>query len=275
VNAVITIPVNPIAFRIGPLAVAWYGIMIVLAMVAVVLFSAREARRYGISREQIYELAAYAILAGIIGARLVHIVDHWSYYSQHPLEVFGFEGFAVWGAILGAAIATGLYAWRKRISFWKLGDTVAPGAVLAQAIGRVGCTLNGCCYGTPTDAPWAFIWTDPKSFAPVGIAVHPAQVYLLLWNLAVFGLLLWARYRIRPQGALFLLYLIAYATGDFAIRFVREGELPLAGLLQAQVISLTVLLTAAAILVVRIRRAQTAVITSSTATTDSGPHQAG
>lgn len=271
-EAALVIPISPIALRIGPLAIAWYGIMIVLAMVAIVLFSAHEAKRHAIPKEQIYELAVYAIVAGIVGARLVHIVDYWSYYSQHPLEIFGFEGFAVWGAILGAAVATGLYAWRKRISFWKLGDTVAPGAVLAQAIGRLGCTLNGCCYGMPTEAPWALMWTDPQSYAPAGVAVHPAQVYLLLWNLVVFGLLLWLRHRIRPQGALFLIYLIAYAIGDFGIRFVREGELPIAGLLQAQVISLVVLITAVAILIVRIRRTRAS--TSTTTATDSGLHQA-
>ncbi|MEW6142161.1 MAG: prolipoprotein diacylglyceryl transferase [Chloroflexota bacterium] len=270
-NAVITIPIPPIAFWLGPVPIAWYGIMIVLAMVAIVLFSAREAKRYGIPREQIYELAVYAILAGIVGARLVHIVDYWSYYSQHPFEILSFEGFAVWGAILGAAVATGLYAWRRRISFWKLGDIVAPGAVLAQAIGRVGCTLNGCCYGTPTDVPWAFMWTDPRSYAPVGVAVHPAQVYLLLWNLVVFGLLLWLRSRIRPQGAIFLIYLIAYAIGDFSIRFIREGELPLAGLLQAQVISLVVLLVAVILLVIRIHRSRASAIATST-TTDSEQH---
>lgn len=253
-NDTIVMPFSPIAFRIGPLAIAWYGIMIVLAMIAVVLVSAREARRHGIPKEYIYELAVWAILAGIIGARLVHVIDYHTYYLQHPLEIFGFEGFAVWGAILGAAIATGLYARLRRISFWRLGDTVAPGAVLAQAIGRIGCTLNGCCYGTPTDVPWAFIWTDPGSYAPVGIAVHPAQVYLLFWNLIVFGLLIWLRTRVRSEGTIFLAYLIAYAIGDFGIRFVREGELPLAGLLQAQVISLTVLVVAATTLIIRLKR---------------------
>ncbi|MCX8125737.1 MAG: prolipoprotein diacylglyceryl transferase [Dehalococcoidia bacterium] len=270
---IIEMPLGPIAFRVGPLAIAWYGIMVVLAMVAVVLFSAREAKRHGIPREHIYGLAIWAIGAGIVGARLVHVIDYWSYYLQHPLEVFGFEGFAVWGAIIGATVATLLYAWRHRISFWKLGDTIAPGAVLAQAIGRLGCTLNGCCYGVPTDAPWAFMWTNPGSYAPVGIPVHPAQVYLLLWNLAVFGLLMWLRGRIHQPGAIFLTYVIAYALGDFAIRFVREGELSVAGLLQAQVIGLVVMVTAIIIMSMRMYRSR-ASRTLHTTTPGSGQHPA-
>jgi phosphatidylglycerol:prolipoprotein diacylglycerol transferase len=266
----ITIPVSPIAVRIGPLAISWYGIMIVLAMIGIVLFSAYDSKRYGLNREQVYELAVYAIIAGIIGARLVHVVDYWSYYSQRPLEIFGFEGFAVWGAILGAALATGLYGWYRKISFWRLGDLVAPGAVLGQAIGRLGCTLNGCCYGDPTDLPWAFMWTDPKSYAPPGIAVHPAQVYLLIWNLVVFAILLKLRRRLKPDGSLFLTYLSTYAIGDFLIRFVREGEVWVAGLLQAQIISLCILASAVSLMVVRMFRYRRRV---NSRTTDSEQHQ--
>ena len=246
-----TIDINPIAFRLGPLAISWYGIMIVLALVTLVLLSAHQSRRVGITRDHIYNLALYAILAGIVGARLVHVVDYWSYYSANPREIFGFSGFAVYGAILGAALATGFYAWRKKLSFWALGDTVAPAAVLAQGIGRLGCTFNGCCYGRVTDVPWAFTWTDPATFAPANIPVHPAQVYLLLWNLAVFAFLWSLRTRLKPQGSLLLAYLGLYSFGDFWIRFYREGELPVGGLLQAQVIGLGVTIAAVAALYIR------------------------
>jgi len=248
----IIIPVSPEAFRIGPLIVSWYGIMVVLAIVAIVVFSAFRARSYGVKSDQIYALALWAVLAGILGARIIHIIDYWSYYLSNPLQIFGFAGFGVYGAIIGAALATGIYSWRKKLSFWVLGDIIAPGAVLGQAIGRLGCTLNGCCYGAETDVPWAFQWTDPGTYAPLGMAVHPAQVYLLLWNLAVFGVLWSLRNRLKPYGSLFLIYIALYSVGDFAIRFFREdNNITFEGLFQAQLVGIILFIGSMATLAVR------------------------
>jgi phosphatidylglycerol:prolipoprotein diacylglycerol transferase len=156
------------------------------------------------------------------------------------------------------------YCWVKKISFWLIGDVIAPGAILAQAIGRIGCLLNGCCYGLPTSLPWGVVYTNPGSYCPLDESFQPTQIYHLIWNLIGFGILWSLRRRLKPQGSLFLLYLALYAAGDLAIRFVRVGEPFRSGMLfnlqQAQLIGIVILLVTVPWLIVRMLRARKAVI---------------
>jgi len=258
----ITIGISPIALSIGGLEIRWYGIMVVLALIAVILIASREAKRVGIAAEVIYSLAIWAVVSGLIVSRLIHIIDQWGYYMAHPRQIIAFEGLTIYGAILGALIAVIIYCWVKKLSFWRLGDIIAPGAVVGQTIGRVGCILNGCCYGLPTNLPWSVTYTSPDSYAPVGIAVHPTQFYLLIWNLIVFAVLWILRKRLKPVGSLCLLYLALYALGDFGIRFLREGEPFLFGFQQAQIIGLAILVVTVPWLIIRMRQ-QAALASSS------------
>jgi len=251
----ITIGINPVAFSLGPMEVRWYGIMVALAVVAIIVVALCEAKRVGISQDTVYSVALWAVIGGVVVSRLVHVIDLWGYYMANPREIIGTEGLTIYGAILGAVLAVGIYAWVKKVSFWRLGDIIAPGAVLGQAIGRIGCTINGCCYGLPTSLPWAVTYTHPGSYAPLGMAIHPTQVYFLLWNLTVFGVLWRLRGRLKPEGSLFLLYLSLYAIGDFGLRFFRAGTPFLFGFQEAQVIGLAALVVAVPWLVVRMHRA--------------------
>jgi phosphatidylglycerol:prolipoprotein diacylglycerol transferase len=263
----ITINVNPIAFSIGAFEVRWYGIMVVLAVVAVIAISLREAKRVGLAEEHIYSVGLWGIIGGIIVSRLFHVIDKWSYYMAHPAQIIGFEGLTVYGAVVGALLAVLIYCWVKKISFWLLGDVIAPGAIVGQAIGRIGCLLNGCCYGLPTSLPWGIVYTNPGSYCPLGEPFQPTQIYHLLWNLIGFGILWSLRRRLKPQGSLFLLYLALYAAGDLSIRFVRVGEPFRSGLFfnlqEAQIIGILVLLVTVPWLIVRMLRARKAVIIES------------
>jgi phosphatidylglycerol:prolipoprotein diacylglycerol transferase len=254
----ITINVNPIAFTIGIFDVRWYGIMVVLAVVAVIALSVLEARRIGLNDEHIYSMALWAIIGGILMARLFHVIDQWDYYMAHPSQIIGFEGLAVYGAVLGAMAAVLIYCWVKKISFWQMGDIVAPGAIVGQAIGRIGCLLNGCCYGLPTSLPFGIVYTNPNSLCPLGESFQPTQIYHLLWNLIGFGILWSLRKRLEPKGSLFLLYLAVYAAGDLSIRFVRVGEPFRAGLFfnlqEAQLIGIVVLVVTVPWLIIRMWR---------------------
>lgn len=222
----IEISIDPVAFRLGPLAITWYGIMMVLAIITVVFVAASQAPRYGLKKDDIYTLGIWAVVAGLLGAKLIHIFDQWRYYftPEHWLDMFSFAGFGVYGAIIGAFLATAIFAWRKKLSFWLLGDSIAPAALLGQAVGRIGCILNGCCYGDVCDLPWAFIYTNPATYGPLGLPVQPAHLYLLLWNLAAFGIIWSLRGRVKPPGSLLLLYVAVYSLGDFAIRIFRINE---------------------------------------------------
>jgi len=256
----ITININPVAFSIGAFEVRWYGIMVVLAVVAVIAIALREAKRVGLAEEHIYSVGLWGIIGGIIVSRLLHVIDKWSYYMAHPGQIIGFEGLTVYGAVLGALLAVLIYCWVKKISFWLLGDVIAPGAILGQAIGRIGCLMNGCCYGLPTSLPWGVVYTNPGSYCPLDETFQPTQIYHLIWNLIGFGILWSLRRRLKPQGSLFLLYLALYAAGDLSIRFVRVGEPFRSGMFfnmqQAQLIGIIILLVTVPWLVVRMWRAR-------------------
>jgi phosphatidylglycerol:prolipoprotein diacylglycerol transferase len=255
----INIGIDPVAISLGPLEVRWYGIMVVLAVVAVIVISLLEARRVGLAEEHIYSVGLWAIIGGIIVSRLLHVIDKWGYYMANPVQIIGFEGLTVYGAVFGALLAILIYCWVKKISFWRIGDVAAPGAILGQAIGRIGCLINGCCYGLPTSLPWAVVYTNPGSYGPAE-AVHPTQIYHLIWNLIGFGILWSLRCRLKPQGSLFLLYLAVYAAGDLSIRFVRVGEPFRSGMFfnmqEAQLIGIIVLVVTVPWLIIRMWRAR-------------------
>jgi len=242
---------NPVIFNLGTLEVRWYGIMVVLAVIAVIAVALVEAKRKGLSQDIIWDLALWCVIGGIVGARLIHIIDKWEYYSTHPDQLVNFAGLAIWGAVLGALAALIIYVYIKKISFWVLGDIIAPGAILGQAIGRIGCTINGCCYGLTCDLPIAVIYEHPLSYAPHGVPLYPTQIFHMLWNLAGFIILWLLRKRLKTQGALFLLWLIYFSVGDFGIHFFREGDKYLFNLQQAQVIDLLILVVAIPLLIMR------------------------
>jgi phosphatidylglycerol:prolipoprotein diacylglycerol transferase len=250
----ITININPVVFSIGALEVRWYGIMVVLAVVAVIALAVLEARRVGIPEEHIYSVALWGIIGGILVSRLLHVIDKWDYYMANPRQIIGFAGLTVYGAVFGALLAVLIYCWVKKLSFWQIGDVVAPGAIVGQAIGRIGCFINGCCYGLPTSLPWSVAYTNPASFCPLGESFQPTQIYHLIWNLIGFSILWSLRRRLKPQGSLFLLYLALYAAGDLSIRFVRVGEPFLFGLQQAQLIGIAILVITVPWLVIRMWR---------------------
>ena len=234
--------------------------MVALAVVALLAISSREAKRLSISQDLIYGVFLWGIIGGLIVSRLVHVIDHVVTHPGEPIQIIGFAGLSLLGAIGGAVLAVWVYTRVRKITWSSMavvGDAVAVGAPVAQAIGRIGCTINGCCYGKPASLPWAVIYTNPQSACGLrGIPLHPTQIYFLLWNLVVFAVLWAMRKRIKPQGALFLLYLCLYAAGDFGLRFFRVNDPFLLGLYQGQVISLAILLVVLPLFIIKMRRAQ-------------------
>ncbi len=253
----ITISVSPIAFTIGSLSVRWYGIMVALAVMVVVLWMLREIRQgAALSYDTILTAALVGIPSGVIISRLLHVVDRLGLYLQNPRLIFGFEGLTIWGAVLGATLGIWIYSKFSNFNFSYFADLVAPGVILAQAVGRVGCTLNGCCYGKETLLPWGIVYTHPESYAPLGVAVHPTQLYEIVFCLIVFALLLKLRGRFKPDGSLFLTYLSLYSLWRIGIDFLREGTPFILGLHQAQVIGIIVLAITIPVLTLRTRWAR-------------------
>ena len=243
---------NPIVFHLGNFEIRWYGVFVVLAVITVIGMALLEAKRRNFSRDTIWDVALWCVIGGILGARLLHVIDKWDYYMQHPDQLLNFAGLAIWGAVLGALVAIIVYTQVKKISFWELGDIVAPGAILGQAVGRVGCLINGCCFGLTCDLPIAVFYQHPDSYAPHGIPLYPTQAFHLIWNVAGFVLLWLLRKKMKPQGALFLLWLIFFSVGDFVIHFYREGDIFMFNLQQAQVVDIAVVTVAAVLWIWRV-----------------------
>ncbi|MFC1901777.1 prolipoprotein diacylglyceryl transferase [Chloroflexota bacterium] len=250
----INLDVNPVAFTIGPISVAWYGIMVALAVLTLVLWTLRAVKKGAdLSYETAINAAIVGIPSGIIGARLVHVIDHWPDYSHNLGQIIGGSGLAIYGAVLGAALGIWIYSRFSKVSFGYLADVLAPGIILAQAIGRVGCLLNGCCYGLETDIFCALIYSHPESFGPIGVPVHPTQIYEIIYNLIVFAGLIGLKGKLRPAGSLFLVYLTLYSLWRFSIDFIREGTDFLFGLHEAQVIAIIVLIITVTLMALRTR----------------------
>ncbi|HEX77909.1 MAG TPA: prolipoprotein diacylglyceryl transferase [Dehalococcoidia bacterium] len=250
----IEIGLDPVLFRVGAFEFRWYGVAVLVAIVVVVVWGIRGARKAGISVDTAVTAAIVGIPSGFIISRGLHIVDQLDYYMTHPGQIVGFEGLTIYGAVLGATLGIFIYGRFVRLPFARLADIMAPGIILAQAIGRVGCIINGCCYGTVSSLPWAFNYTHPNSYAPFGVGVHPEVLYELLMDLVIFGVLLALRGRFRANGSLYAFYIAIYSFGRFFLDFLRWPEV--SGLHQAQYIALIVLVVAVPFLVVANLRAR-------------------
>jgi phosphatidylglycerol:prolipoprotein diacylglycerol transferase len=254
------ISMNPVAFTIGSLEVRWYGILIAIAVAVVILWMIRQIdkRKPNLPAPPDIMVAPIGIVSGIIGAKLIHVLERLDYYIQNPTAVFSGGGFAIYGGVLGATLGIWIYlklSRRKRENqhFGFFTDLVAPGIILAQAIGRIGCTINGCCYGKPAPdwLPWSVVYTHPNTECAVpGVPVQPTQVYEIIFCLIGFAILLRLRKGLEMmEGALFLVYLIMYSAWRFGIGYLRSDMQFIFGLSQSQIISLVVLAVAIFLLV--------------------------
>ena len=228
-----------------------YGFMLMVAFAVGVLFSLKRAERYGIEREHIMDVALYILIAAIVGARLMFVLldllNGSTAYLREPLLIFKTwrGGLSFHGGFLGGLIAGVIYCRRHGISPLVLGDVAAPGVALGYAIARIGCLLHGCCYGTPTDLPWALRFPLEGHRDQLTPPSHPTQIYSSVGGLIVCGLLLWLeRWRDFP-GYLFYLFIILYSVERFIVECFRKGataRVLVAGLTEAQAASLAILL---------------------------------
>ncbi|MFH1186503.1 MAG: prolipoprotein diacylglyceryl transferase [Chloroflexota bacterium] len=238
----ITIALDPIIFNIGHLALRWYSLILTLAIGVGVWLTAREAERKGFRKDSIYDAAVWIIMGGLIGARLFHVLDHWSHeYAANPIRaLYVWEGgLAIWGAVIGGLSAAALVSRRRGWNFARLLDAGAPGLVLAQAIGRIACVITGDAMGKPTSGPFGFAYTSPNAMVPqLGVYYTPMPVYELVVNLGIFVVLWQLRKRRWPDGQLFLVYLVLYSLQRFFLAFTSSYRILAFGLTQSQIIAI-------------------------------------
>jgi phosphatidylglycerol:prolipoprotein diacylglycerol transferase len=221
---------HPILIQIGPLTLRWYGAMIASAFLIGTWIANREAGRKGIGSEKIQDFFLYAIIGAIIGARLYYVAfSDWAQFRDNPLSVFAVwqGGLAIHGGILGGLLVCLLYTRRQKISFWKFADTLTPSLILGQAIGRIGCFFNGDAHGYPTDLPWGLVYSpeSPAGQMFPGQPLHPTQLYEMVFNVIIFGVLWKFRKKIKVDGHLFLLYVILYSAARIFVEHFRADKL--------------------------------------------------
>lgn len=222
----------PIFLRLGAVTIRFYGIMMAAGFVAAIYIARKESLRKGLGPGCVVDFASYAIISGIVGARLYYVMLNIGYFWGQPLDIIKLwqGGLAFHGGILGGFLTGIWFAAKRKIPFWKFADIVAPGLILAQAIGRAGCFLNGCCYGRETTVPWAVTFRHPESSALLNVPLHPAQLYEMAGNLGIFFFLWGIRKKKMPDGYVFLLYAITYSLLRFGIEFFRADSMYPGGL---------------------------------------------
>jgi phosphatidylglycerol:prolipoprotein diacylglycerol transferase len=216
---------HPILLEIGPIKIFTYGFFLAVAFLSAIVIAGREAQRLGIPKGKFYDLCFYIILAALIGSRLLFVILEPGPFLSHPYKFFAlWEGGLVFqgGLFLGLIVA--FYYIRRQGWPWRVAfDALALGAPLGQFFGRIGCFMAGCCFGTPTQVPWAVVFNNPQSLCPLrGVPLHPSQLYESLLALGVFGLLYWFRQRKRYDGQLVLLYLCLAGLVRFVVEFFRS-----------------------------------------------------
>ena len=220
---------RPILIQVGELGIPSYGLMLAVSFIFAILFVKRAARRFNVSPIIIENLAFYLMLGVIIGGRVLYVIFHWTHYENDILGIFRFweGGMMFFGGLIGGFLAAVLYLKKEKISIPLISDIVAPAIALGQFFTRIGCFLNGCCFGKPSSLPWAVKFPDEcvAGVSPVGeYTLHPTQIYSSLFGLALF-FFLWNRlYRPHKTGTIFALYLIFSGGFRFGIDFIRYYE---------------------------------------------------
>ena len=250
---------NPIIFRIGPIAVYWYGVLIVTGAMLAAHITSRMSSRSGHNPEIAWNLLIICLITGILGARLYHVIDKWDEtYRDNLAQVFGFQmsGFGIFGAVAGGLLGVWVFARYHKLRFLEWVDYIAPGLILAQAIGRWGNFFNQELYGYPTDLPWG-IYIPPEhrlaSFEAYE-RFHPTFLYESILNFAGFLILFYLARNWRKNrlyGDIFFLYGIVYPVIRFFIEFQRPDAWKIGGVPTAQWISIGSVLFFASLLFIR------------------------
>ena len=224
----------PKLISVGSFYIPTYGVLVALGFLSGLGITLRLARRAGLAADKITNLAIYCVMAGILGAKLFMILFDLDEYIHHPGEIFSMETLQAAGVFHGgfivAFIFAAIYMNRQHLPVLKTMDVFAPGIVLGQGIGRIGCFAAGCCWGKECDLPWGVRFrSDFAAPVPLNKTLHPAQLYESAADILIFAFLYHRAQQKHTAGQVIALYLVLYSTARFIIEFFREHEQALIG----------------------------------------------
>jgi len=231
---------HPILFHAGPLTLYSFGVCIAAACLVAIVTAAERAQRYGWPKETIYDLSLYLLIASIVGSRLFYILENPREFASSPGEIFMVwkGGLVFYGGFAGALATAIIFLKIHRRDVAECFDLLIPSVALGHAIGRIGCLLNGCCFGTVSVLPWAVVYPEGsaaysqqvyeagilRAGSPCTLPVHPTQIYCALLELGVFAALSLLLPRKKFHGQVFWTYFVLYCPGRFLIEFVRADN---------------------------------------------------
>ena len=211
-------PSSPYIFRLGALQPRWYGLLLAAGVLLAGWMARREFRRRGVDPDLAYAIAVWTVPFGLVGARLYHVITDWGAFWPHHLAdmpKIWQGGLGIWGAVLGGMIGTWIGCRRAKLPFWQVADCIAPGLILAQALGRWGNFANQELYGHPSSLPWAVKIDAAHRYTPYQAhsTFQPMFLYESLWDaISCFVLIYFIRryWRRVPLGTVFALYVVLY-----------------------------------------------------------------
>ncbi len=242
-------------FRLGPFTVHSYGVMLALSFILGIYLAVRKAEKKNIKGDEIVNLGFVIILASIVGSRLFYVLFHMEEFRGRWLYAFwpvqedgtvGLGGLILLGGFIMAVVSAAFYMRIRKLNFWKVADCMAPSIALGVFLTRIGCYLNGCCFGTSCDLPWGVVFpsSSPAGSVMGDVHLHPTQLYSSLYGLLIFGILMFLDRKPLLDGLLISLFLILYGISRFIVDFFRfyENQMFLfAGLGFNQIVSLIML----------------------------------
>jgi phosphatidylglycerol:prolipoprotein diacylglycerol transferase len=261
--------VHPDVFRWGFLHVRSYGVMLAIAFLVGTWLSLKEARRRGLDEDKLVTVILFALVSGVVGARALYVIEHIDEFRGGWGSVLAIwqGGLTLYGGLAAGTLVGLLAARRLGLPIWSTADAVAPSIALGTAFGRIGCFLNGCCYGKPTRLPWGVVY-PPDSFPGLEFGstpIHPAQLYFSLAGLLLFILLWGTRKRVSAPGELFWVFVGLFALVRAVLDFTRAYEpgsvmarWGVVDVTESQLLSVLMALLAA-LMIIRLRRAPTGV----------------
>lgn len=256
----IDIVIGPNLVSLGTFLLSWHGFFSFVAVASAVFLVGRWAPMKGIDPDDIYSIAIWGIIGGILGARFVHVIDNWGFYSGNPGQIIAIwsGGIGLWGGLLGGFFGAAAYARIFKHPVGIIADLTAPALLFVQTIGRLGDFVNGEHCAKAWDNALAFVWTNPASDARVcangiDVSVHPVIAYEIIFNMFALVIIWKLRDRLKPDGMLFALYFALYSVGRFGVTFLRQDKIWAIGLQEAQFIALIVLAITVPLLLAKAR----------------------